>query len=117
MVELYLPWLGYEASNVAIGNVLYLPIREAYEVASRYHPAWHNCSHAAQAMHARNVQIILGARLDKPVQCVICWTAGAKEIGGTAMGLRIAQAWGISVRNLAKESGVLVGEKQAEFAW
>jgi hypothetical protein len=33
------------------------------------------------------------------------------------MWIRIDQAWGIAVRNLVEESGVLVGEKQAEFAW
>ena len=116
LVELYLPWRSYEAGSVAIGNVVYMPSCEAYRIAAKYHPAWHKCSKAAQAMHARNVQIILGARLNKPVQQVICWTPGAKAIGVTALGIRIAQAWGIEVRNLAKEC-VVVEQKQTEFAW
>ena len=117
LVELYLPWQSYEAGNIILGNVVYTPCCEAYRIAAEHHPAWHKCSKAAQAMHARNVQIILGAELVEPVQQVICWTPGAKAIGGTALGIRIARAWEIGVRNLAEENRVLVGEHQAEFAW
>ncbi len=117
LVELYLPWIGYEAESIVLGNKLYTPGSEAYRIAAKHHPAWHKCNQATQAMHARNVEIILGAKLDQLVQQVICWTPGSKTIGGTAMGIRIAQAWGIEVRNLAEESAVLVKVKQTEFAW
>jgi hypothetical protein len=68
-------------------------------------------------MHARNVQIILGAKLSQPVQFVLCWTPRGKAVGGTAMGMRIAEAYGIEVRNLAEEESERHAERQAEFAW
>ena len=116
LVELYLPWYGYEALCVAIGNVVYTPGCEAYRIAAEHHPAWHKCSKAAQAMHARNVQIILGATLVEPVQQAICWTPGSKAIGGTALGIRIARAWGIAVRNLTEER-LVDRQRQMEFCW
>jgi len=116
IVEIYLPWTGYEAASIACGNKIYLPIRQAYEVAMKHHPAWHECSRAAQSLHARNAQIILGDKLDEPVDLLICWTPHGKAIGGTAMGVRIAQAYGIEVRNLAVEI-LDKKEKQAEFCW
>jgi hypothetical protein len=71
-------------------------------MAAEYHPAWDKCSQGARAMHARNVQIILGAELDRPVYFVICWTPGGKAVGRTAMGIRLSEAYGITVYNLAK---------------
>jgi hypothetical protein len=102
LVELYLPWRGYEAEHIAVGNGVYTPGSLAYRIAAEYHPAWEKCSQGARAMHARNVQIVLGAELDRPVDLVICWTPGGKAVGGTAMGMRLAQAYGITVYNLAK---------------
>ena len=42
-----------------------------------------------------------GARLDRPVDAVVCWTCdGAAVTGVTGMGIRIAEAHGIPVLNL-----------------
>jgi hypothetical protein len=115
LVELFLPWQGYEANAVVAGNVIHLPTSAAYQIAKRFHPAWRKCSSGARALHARNAQIILGAGLNDPVDEVVCWTANGKLIGGTAMGIRLAQAFGIPVRNLG-----LVEENvspQVEFVW
>jgi hypothetical protein len=106
LVELYLPWPGYEAEHIAVGNGVYTPCSLAYRIAAEYHPAWDKCSHGARAMHARNVQIVLGTELDRPVDLVICWTPGGKAVGGTAMGIRLAQAHRIPVYNLAKFCGL-----------
>jgi hypothetical protein len=57
-------------------------------------------------MMARNVEIVLGAWLDKPVCYVIAWTPGGRETGGTAQGMRIAKACGVPVMNLANEAGM-----------
>ena len=52
-------------------------------------------------MHARNAGILLGVRLDRPVDAVVCWTCdGGTVTGGTGMGIRIAGAHGIPVLNL-----------------
>ena len=117
LVELCLPWHGYEVNSIMSGNFCFTPIREAYEIAAKYHPAWHKCNSAAQALHARNAQIILGAQLNEPVQQVICWTPGGQLVGGTSLGIRIAQAYRISVRNLAKECEAKSQAKQAIFYW
>ena len=45
--------------------------------------------------------IILGSELDKPVDFVVCWTKGAKEVGGTAMGIKVAKKYSIPVFNIA----------------
>ena len=116
LVELFLPWPGYEVASIALGNVVYTPSRQAYDLAAQYHPAWQKCSPAMKALHARNAQIILGAELVEPVELIICWTPQGKAVGGTAMGIHIAQAYGIPVRNLAAEIESLA-YSQAEFGW
>ena len=73
---------------------------EAIELASQFHPAWHNCNNYARKLHGRNAQIVLGYELDSPVSKVYLWTPGGKKIGGTGMGIRIADHYGITVRNL-----------------
>ena len=40
-----------------------------------------------------------GASLSTPVSAVVCWTKGGQVIGGTGMGIRIAQAFDIPVLN------------------
>ncbi|GAG46694.1 unnamed protein product, partial [marine sediment metagenome] len=38
-----------------------------------------------------------------PVDFIICWTPGGREVGGTAQAIRIAKANHIKVFNLAVE--------------
>lgn len=73
---------------------------EAIEVASQFHPAWHNCSDYVRKLHGRNSQIILGYELNSPVSVVYLWTPGGKTIGGSGMGTRIAEHYKIPVKNL-----------------
>ena len=117
LVELCLPWPGYEAASIRLGNSVYTPSSQAYAIAAQYHPAWHKCSQAMQALHARNVQIVLGPELEQPVEFVLCWTPKGKAVGGTAMGIRLALAYGIAVRNLANEEMAKPVYCQAEFGW
>jgi hypothetical protein len=72
---------------------------EAIQIASQFHPAWHMCSDWAQKLHGRNAMILLGQNLDFPVKFVICYTVD-EEKGGTALGIRIARAYGIPVFNM-----------------
>ena len=76
---------------------------EAIEIASKFHPAWHNCNDYVQKLHGRNSQIILGLSLDKPVDFLLCWTPGGKGIGGTGMGISIASHYNIPIKNLFDE--------------
>lgn len=82
--------------------VLDYQARQAAErYAARFHPAWNRCDHGARKLHARNAAILLGPALDEPVDAVVCWTPGGQPAGGTATGIRIAEALGIPVLNLA----------------
>lgn len=76
---------------------------KALAIAESVHPAWHNCNDYAKKLHGRNSQIILGRNLDSPVEFVICWTPDGNQIGGTALGMRLAIKCDIPVYNLAVE--------------
>lgn len=97
-IEMYLPWPGFENHSMA---TLDMPASEAYEIAQRYHPAWHRLSQGAKKLITRNTHQILGERLNDPVDLVVCWTPGGEMKGGTAQALRIAQDYDIPIKNLA----------------
>ena len=100
---IYLPWPGYNGLEGDDTVVLGAREREwAEQYVARFHPAWHRCRRGAQALHARNAAIIRGARLDRPVDAVVCWTRNAVPVGGTATGIRMAEAAGVEVINLAR---------------
>lgn len=71
--------------------------------AAQFHPIWRDLSAGVQLLHARNSPIILGGELNEPVDFVLCWTPGARVTGGTGQALRIAQASGIPIFNLAAD--------------
>lgn len=90
-----------------IGDEIFRAIdctQEAKEVASKYHPNWSACTEYVQKLHGRNAMILLGRDLQTPVEFVVCWTAGGKVVGGTGLGLRIADAYGIPIFNLWDEN-------------
>lgn len=74
--------------------------RTATALAAAHHPAWDRCSTYAKLLHARNSHIVLGARLDDPVDAVVCWTPSASITGGTGQAIRLANAYSIPVYNL-----------------
>lgn len=107
--EIYLPWNGFERdvpinSEILLNNNVFLPTLQAAEHAAEFHPAWDSLRTGVRRLMARNSQIILGEDLKSPVRCVICWTPSANLVGGTAQGIRIAQANSIRVYNLARHS-------------
>jgi len=75
----------------------------ALEIASKIHPAWHQCSEYARSCHARNVYQLLGQSLNDPVDFVLCWTPEAKEVGGTRTAIVLAKEYNIPVYNMANE--------------
>ena len=83
--------------------------QECMKIAGELHPWWHEKDEHVRKLHARNVAILLGPDLDRPVDAVVCWTEGGRLRGGTAMGIRIAREWGIPVLNL--------GSMTMEVAW
>lgn len=101
--EIHLPWSSYNDKLPRVtGNVYAVPnfTPEIMEVAAKFHPVWWNLSDAVRKLMARNTTILLGDQLDKPVDCVICWTPAGQPIGGTGHGLRIAHHYKIPIFNL-----------------
>lgn len=109
-MEIHLPWENYNgmrSGSRGPATFFVLEDPQAMGMASSHHPAWRMCSPGARKLHARNCHILLGPRLDDPVDFVVCWTSFGRnalgepiETGGTAQGLRIARQWGIPIVNL-----------------
>lgn len=97
-VGLYLPWPGFRH----LSGVLAEPLPEAFAVATAHHPAWEKLSPGVRAPMARNVHVLLGPRLDAPARFFLCWTPRGQAVGGTGHAIRVAQAQGIPVVNLAE---------------
>jgi hypothetical protein len=78
----------------------------AIKYASNFHPAWYKCTDYVRNLHGRNSMILLGKNLDEPVKFVICYTENGKDVGGTGLGIRIAQNQHIPVFNLFFEESI-----------
>ena len=113
VVELYLPWPGFEADarareRAGAVRVLERPTREAYELAAAAHPGWGALADSERHLRARDAHEILGPELDTPAAFVVCWTPCASLDGeevvaeGTGQALRIARAHSVPVLNLAR---------------
>ena len=108
----WLPWRGYNGHRGPACRVLSSAALSAcMDVAAALHPAWDRCSPAVRKLHARNVAILLGRSCDRPVDAVVCWTAGGLDSGGTGMAIRIAETHGIPVLNLGSISPRSVCER------
>lgn len=91
-VDLFLPWRGAGRQfplALVSRAALTAPSEEALKLAAKYHPAWERCSPAARELLGRNVHVLLGAQLDRPVDAIVA-TAKAYR-GGTAHALRVAE--------------------------
>jgi len=82
--------------------------------AELFHPAWDRVQPYAKLLLARNSQIVLGENLDKPVEFVVCYTPGAKVVGGTGQALRVAKGYQIRVHNLGDPEQVKLVEEVLE---
>ncbi len=103
---IYLPWPRYHDHDGPDCRTLsHAALSACIDIASKMHPAWSRCSPAVRKLHARNVSILLGDSLDRPVDAVVCWTEGGAITGGTGMALRIAAQYRIPVFNFSRLSG------------
>lgn len=93
---------GHQAKQIFTADMS-APNPHWFEHAAQFHPAWSKCSPWAQALHARNSAIMLGAQLNDPVKFVLCWTKDGKASGGTGQALRIADRCGIPVFNFQSD--------------
>lgn len=95
--QIFLPWKNFNKNP----SKLYNPPEEAMKMAEQLHPAWFACSYGAKKLHARNIQQVLGEKLDTPVDFVVCWTLSGSLSGGTATAMKLATLNNIPVYNLA----------------
>jgi len=98
--EIYLPWPKFNGHTTGI--VCDDP--RAFDMARQFHPAYSNLSRSVRKLMARNSHQIFGKNMDEPVQFVVCWTEGGLRKGGTGQALRIAEAHGIVIYDLAIDS-------------
>lgn len=88
----------------------------AFNTVEVYHPAPHKLSDYAWRLHARNAMILLGADGASRVNFIVCWTPNGAVTGGTGQALRIAEDYGIPVRNLA-HIGILANARKYIEGW
>lgn len=102
--EIFLPWKNFNNHP----SPLYDVPKQAYEIASKYHPMWERLGGAVRSLLARDIQQVLGQNLDDPSSFVVCWTPDGAETaaeysiktGGTGMAICCADDYGIPVLNL-----------------
>lgn len=99
MMEIFLPWDGFNGKRITIPEKN-LNLGEARSLAEKYHPNWPACSEGARKLHTRNVFQVLGADCHSPSAFVVCWTRDGKASGGTGQALRIAEDRKIPIYNL-----------------
>jgi len=96
--EIYLPWKGFNSNK----SPLYDISEEAFEMASKHHPSWGNCSQGGKRLHARNCYQVLGKDLKTPVSFILCYTVGGSGKGGTGQAIRIAKKHNIPIFDFGK---------------
>ena len=108
--QIFLPWRGFNNN----ASKFYTAMDEAYEIASRIHPAWDKCQQAAKKLHARNCHQILGPHLNDPSGLVVCWTPDGNVVGGTATAINLAEEHGIKILNMANPKELALVEEIIE---
>lgn len=108
--EIYLPWPGFNGNRSPRHHIP----KEAFDLASEYHPNWANLSDPVKKLMSRNVQQCLGQDLTKPSSFLVCWTPNGELKGGTAQALRLAQDYEIPIFNFGKNH-IEVGKELRNF--
>lgn len=92
----------YVFSARAVQLDLYTTANRAREIMYKYHPNPKAVSYSkfSEYLLTRDVYQVLGPSLREPSKIVICYTSNGELKGGTAMAIRIANAYGIPVLNI-----------------
>lgn len=102
--QIFLPWPGFGDVEAREGFEFFDEADgAAYDIAAAVHPAWDRLSQGAKKLHARNAHQVLGPLLHDPSDVLVCWTPGAKVVGGTATAMKIAGAHRVPIFNLASD--------------
>jgi len=84
-------WINYQSMPGAA---------QALATVNQFHPAPDRLGDYARHLMARNAMQALGPALNDPAKMIVAWTPGGQVTGGTGQALRMAQSYGIPVRNL-----------------
>ena len=85
-------WINYQSMPGAA---------QAMATVNQFHPTPQRLTDPYHRhLHARNAMQVLGPALNDPSKFIVAWTPGGQIKGGTGQALRLAQAYGIPVRNL-----------------
>lgn len=110
--EIYIPWRNFEGSD----SKLIVEYGEAFKIAEKFHPYWHNLKDGAKKLQARNSHQVLGKDLNSPSSFIVCWTKNGKGSGGTGQAIRIAKAYEIPIFDVGGYKDILVfGLELREF--
>ena len=101
----YLPWAGYNGHTGPDCHPLSGDERPACtRLASRLHPAWHRYADGARRLLAPVSAMILGPRLERPVDAIVSWHPERDLLSYPTLALHIAAIYRIPVLNLATDS-------------
>lgn len=100
--NIFLPWPFFNKHD----SNLVTQWAQARDIAATIHPAWSKLSQGQKKLHARNIHQVLGRDLNTPVKCVVCWTLGGQDIGGTRTAIKLARSRDIPVFNLWHEQTI-----------
>lgn len=102
--QIYLPSQTFNSKVAGQGsyiNASQLPHwQQAIATVNQFHPAPGKLSEFARSLMARNAMQVLGKTMSEPAKMVVAWTPGGQVVGGTGQALRMAQSYGIPIRNL-----------------
>jgi hypothetical protein len=99
--QIFLPWANFENND----SSWYGDDEFAIEIAKQFHPAYDKLKDGAKKLINRDTYQVLGPKeANNPSKMVICWTENGEEKGETGQAIRIANAYGIPVFNLAIEA-------------
>jgi hypothetical protein len=102
--QIYLPSNSFNsryADHISYIDSSKLPSwNQAIATVNQFHPAPERLSEFARSLMARNAMQLLGSNMNDPVKMVVAYTPGGQITGGTGQALRMAQTYGIPIRNL-----------------
>lgn len=98
LVELHLPWPGYEVGSILAGNRVIVDggVEEYSKIAAGLHSRWNSLGRGPRALHTRNVGIVQGCSQ------VVAWPGPSTWGGGTGLGMKVGSHFGIRVVDLSK---------------
>ena len=97
----YLPWQNFNSNLKSNARIVVVPYDDKYyEITKTFHPNAKALSRGAVLLMNRNSCQVLGLNLDKPTNCIVCWTKDGNDSGGTGQALRIAKFYNIPIFNM-----------------